>query len=266
VRKIGALVRAHWIAAWSYRVRMIFSLASLSLVIVPFYFVANALQGTMADAIRTEGTHYFAFLVVGTMSYVFLTAAVNVFPSKVAAGITTGTLEALLSTPTRVSTILAGLAGYDLLWAALRGLVFLGLGIVLGTQIAWDRSLIAGALLALIVLSHVPFGLMAAAFVLAFRTAGPLPSIVLLSSGLLGGVYYPTSVVPAWFEPISHALPLTYGLRALRRTLLEGMPLRDIAPDVLVLTAMTIPLLAAGMLALSLALRYARRAGTLAQY
>jgi ABC-2 type transport system permease protein len=266
MHKVLALVRANWLAAWSYRLRMLLSLASLSVTIVPFYFVANALQPTMADAIRTEGSHYFAFLVVGTMSYILLTASVNALPGKIHSGINTGTLEAMLSTPTRVGTILGGLVGYEFLWAAARGLVFLGLGILLGAQIAWGSSMVALGLLVLIVVAHVPFGLMAGALVIAFRTPGPLPAAILVSSGLLGGVYYPTSVIPTWFEPISHVLPLTYGLRALRQTLLEGMPLQAVAPDIMVLTGFTISLMVMGTLGFSLALRYARRAGTLAQY
>ena len=42
---------------------------------------------------------------------------------------------------------------------------------------------------------------------------------------LLGGVYYSTSVIPEVVRPLASVVPLTYGLRALRRTLLSGEPL-----------------------------------------
>ena len=61
---------------------------------------------------------------------------------------------------------------------------------------------------------------------IAFRTAGPIPRGIVLISTFLGGVYYPTHIVPGWLENISAALPLTYGLRALRRVLLDGAALR----------------------------------------
>jgi len=102
--------------------------------------------------------------------------------------------------------------------------------------------------------------------VLAFRTAGPLPKGMALLSGLLGGVYYPTQVIPSWLQVLSDSLPLSYGLRALRRVVLQDASFSDVAPDLLVLLAMTTVLFALGTLAIVLALRYARRQGTLAQY
>jgi ABC-type multidrug transport system permease subunit len=89
---------------------------------------------------------------------------------------------------------------------------------------------------------------------------------VLVLSGFLGGVYYPTHVIPSWLQNVSAFLPLTYGLRALRQTLLEGLPLRAVLPDVLVLVAFVALLFLVGAFAFRQALRYARRTGTLAQY
>ena len=121
-------------------------------------------------------------------------------------------------------------------------------------------------ILMLIILAYLPFGLLAAALQLAFRTAGPLPSAVLIASSLLGGVYYPTQVIPSWIQRVSEAVPLTYGLRALRETLLEGASFRAVMPDVATLVGFVLLLTALSLFALSEALHYARRSGTLAQY
>jgi ABC-type polysaccharide/polyol phosphate export permease len=124
----------------------------------------------------------------------------------------------------------------------------------------------ASIVLAMIVLAHLPFGLMAASLVLAFRTTGPLPTAILTVSGLLGGVYFPTHVVPSWIEHVSAALPLTYGLRALRQALLEGLPLAGFAGDLGILATFTVGLGALAMLMFRTSMSYARRHGTLAQY
>src|SRR5690606_27451772 len=121
-------------------------------------------------------------------------------------------------------------------------------------------------ILALIVLAYVPFGLLAAAMIIAFRTAGPLPQAVTGVSALLGGVYYPTHVIPSWIESLSAFVPLTYGLRALRQTLLEGQPLYSVLPDLGALVLFVPVLMCAGVVAMRAALAYARRAGTLSQY
>lgn len=266
MREAAALVRAQWLSATSYRLGMVMSVASLAAIIVPVYFVANALQPMMQDSIQSQGGDYFAFVVVGLMAAQLVAVSLNALPNAIQSGIGTGTLEALLSTRVRLPVLLAGLIGYPFLWTGIRSVILLAAGLVLGMSLAWKGVPVAALLLVLTVAAHLPFGLVAGALVVAFRTTGPLPQAILLLSGLLGGVYYPTHVIPSWIQHISNALPLTYGLRAIRGTLLEGLPLHQVLDDVVILAAFAVGLaLLCGWLFV-VALRYARRAGTLAQY
>jgi ABC-2 type transport system permease protein len=266
MREALSLIRASWNTALSYRLSMLLSLVSLLVTVVPLYFVANALQPVMAHSIATQGGEYFGFLLVGMIAFSFIMTAVNAVPGVIGSGINTGTLEALLSTRAPLPAILLGLVGYNFAWTGIRALLLLAAGVVLGVHLAWGAWLSSFAILVLIVLAYLPVGLIAAALVLAFRTTGPLPSAVLVLSGLLGGVYYPTQVIPSWIQRLSDLVPLTYGLRALRRTLLEGAPFAAVASDVATLIGFVLFLTAVSLFALSEALHYARRTGTLAQY
>lgn len=266
MHKVLALIRADGLTLASYRVQAILSVGGLLISIVPLYFIAGALQPVMSRAIATEGQQYFGFLIVGTATFLLVGSAVGALPEALRAGIGRGTLEAMLATPTSIPTLLTGLVGFPLLWTAARAAILVAAAWLLGANVAWDRGLPALGILALIVLAHVPFALVGASLILAFRTAGPFTRGVLTVSTLLGGVYYPTHVIPSWLHDISAVLPLTYGLRALRRALLDGAPLTTLAPDVAILAAFAVVLLGASAGLLAWALRYARRAGTLAQY
>ena len=266
MRECWALIVASWKTALSYRLSMAFSLVSLVVGIVPVYFVARALQTTMAQSIELQGGEYFAFLLIGMIALTFIMTAVNAIPGVVTSGISTGTLEALLSTRASLSALLSGLIGYSFMWTGLRSVVMLAAGLALGVHLVWGAWLSSLVNMALIVLAYLPFGIFSAALQLAFRTAGPLPSAVLVASSFLGGVYYPTHVMPSWLPRLSDAIPLTYGLRALRMTLLEGIPFRDVIPDVATLIGFILLLTALSLFALTEALHYARRSGTLAQY
>lgn len=266
MRAAAALVWAGWRTTLTYRVDTVLSLLSLVVSVVPVYFIADALQPMMAGVIQAEGDHYFGFLIVGMIAFSFLSVSVQRIPSTVASGIRTGTFEALVATPASLTSLLTGLSGYGFLWTCARAGLLLLTGWVLGARIEWAGLPGAGLVLVLIVLAHVPFGLLAAASVMAFRTTGPLTRIVLAVSGLLGGVYYPTHVIPSWLEYVSAVVPLTYGLRALRKILLEGLPLSAVAGDVAILLLFIVGLFAVGGAVFSLALRYGRRTGSLAQY
>jgi len=245
---------------------MFVSVAGLLTTVVPLYFISGALQPVMANAIKAEGGQSFGFLLVGLATATMISTVVVSLPATIGSSIGTGVLEAMMATPTSTSTLLLGLNAYSVAWAALRTSIFVTAGWLLGANLLPGHIVQGTLILGLIVLAHVPFGLVGASLVVAFRTAGPLPQGVILASGLLGGVYYPTHVIPSWLQSFSAFLPLTYGLRALRRVVQEGASIAAVGPDLLMLLTATVALFAIGTAAMTAAFRYARRNGTLAQY
>lgn len=266
MRELLALLRAQWLMATSYRLRFVLALLSVVVGVVPVYFVSQALQPLLADAIATQGGELFAFIVVGTIALLFISAALGTLPAAIGSGISTGIWESLLATPARRWSLLGGLTAYELLWTLARAVVLLVAAALLGADVAWRGALLAIGVLVLILLAYLPLGLLTAALVLAFRSTTPFPRIVLLLSAFLGGVYYPTTVIPGWLQSLSDWIPLTYGLRALRRAILEGWTFAQVLPDLEMLLLFDAVLGVIGVGAFALALRHARRAGTLAQY
>jgi len=268
MRSALALIQASWRTQRSYRVSMLLSVIGLGVTVLPVYFVSKALQPVVGDSILNQGGNYFGFLVIGFIALIFVSTTVNSIPDAVGGGIGNGTLEALLSTRASIPSLLAGMVGYSFVWTAVKALLFLALALVLGLHVSFSASLSGIFIIVLIVLAHIPFALIAASLMLAFRTTGQLPNVVMIASGLLGGVYWSMTakVIPPWVQGLANWVPLAPGLRALRQTLLNGASLSSVMPDVLLLVGFIVMLNAIGFLAFIEALRYARRSGTLAQY
>lgn len=266
MRECLALVRAAWKTESSYRLNMALSLVSLAVVVVPLYFVSNALQPLMATTIASQSAEYFAFTLIGAFTFALVSASVSALPSALGSAIGRGTLEAFLATPTHPAVLFAGMSGYTVLWSVVRGAALLAAGLVLGVHIAWTNSLTSAFIIALLLLAYGAIGLVGGALLLCFRTTGPLLNGSLTLSAFLGGVYYPTHVVPSWLQEVSRVIPMTYGLRALRQSALRGAPFADVAGDIGLLAGETLLLLAIGALSIAAALRYARRSGTLSHY
>ena len=266
MRATLALVRVAWLTATSYRLSFALSLLAVAVSVVPIYYVANALQGTMANVIRGEGAGYFGFVLLGLVGYNLAVAAANSLPAAIAAGIGSGTLESLLATPASTPAVLAGLGGYGLLWAGIRALVLFAGGLALGVHVTWQGLPLAMLVLLLVVIAYVAIGMLDAAVVVVFRTRTPLVAATLTASALLGGVYFPSTAVPAWLAHLTPCDSGTYGARILRRILLEGAPAGMVGGDLLMLVALCAVLASAGAAALTFALGHARRSGTLGQY
>ncbi len=266
VRTILALLRSSFLVAASYRVQLLMSIGGLLISVAPLYFVAKALQQQMAGVITGEGSQYFAFVLVGTIAFLFVSEAMGTVPGIISGSIGSGWFDSILIAPTPLPVVMVGLASYGVLFTLVRALVLLIAGSLLGAQVVWSNLGLALVLLGLIVVSYSAIGMLSGALVVAFRTSGPLPGAVLLVSGLLGGVYYPTSVLPSWIKEAASLVPLAPGLKALRRVLLEGASLGDVGVELASLGVFASLLTMAGTLAMTIALRYARRAGTLSHY
>lgn len=266
VRPVFALIRASWRSALSYRLRFAVSMLSLLVMVIPLYFVSQAVQPLMAPVIANEGAQYFAFLTVGLFATSVVASCVQALPDAITSDLNSGFFEALVSTPAGIGSVAVGLSGYAILRSAMRGGTLVLAGAALGMHLVWTRLPEALLVILLIALAHFGIGLVAGALVVAFRTHAAIPQAVLLVSGLLGGVYYPTTVIPTWIRNISDAVPLAYGLRALRHTLLDGHGLQMVLSDLLVLATFAVVLLAAGAMAYRAAMHYARQAGSLSQY
>jgi ABC-2 type transport system permease protein len=261
-----ALTRASWRTAKSYRVSFVLSFVSLIVTIIPVYFVATALQPFMASVIANEGREYFGFVLLGTAVVAIIAPALSSFAAAVSGGLSSGFFEALMTTPTSLPSLFAGQTGYAFVWAFARVFLLMVAGISLGVDLHWARLPEALLILVITAAAYMGIGLVGAALVISIRTNAAIPQAVLLVSTVLGGVYFPASVLPPAVAPIAEWLPLTPGLRALRQTLLLGYPIGSVSGDLMRVAGLAVVAVAVGALSVRWALGYARRAGSLSQY
>ena len=138
-RAVGALTLAAWHQAKSYRLSLVMQVFGLVFTVIPIYFIANALQPTMAGSISAESEEYFSFMLVGSIALMFVTIGVSSLQGTIATGISNGYFESLLMTRTPIPALLVGLTTYPLVLASIRASVMIGAGWVLGAPIAWSK-------------------------------------------------------------------------------------------------------------------------------
>jgi ABC-2 type transport system permease protein len=214
-------------------------------------------------------SHYGGFLpfaVVGTAMMGFFMASYGSFASAIRAEQSMGTLEAVLMTPTSVSALIVGSCTFGMLRALLdSGLVLVGANLFYGLTFRGSVP----AILLLIVLNNLVFvaaGILSATFAMVFKRGDPFRVLVGGASFLLGGVLYPSEVLPGWLHSVSEMLPITHGARALRGVALLGKPLGEFALELTVVGAFALVGLAASVTAFQWAVRRAKQEGTLLQY
>ena len=179
----------------------------------------------------------------------------------------TGTLEAILVTPTSLSTFIFSSVLYQFVSSLFSLLLYVVFGTLLfGFSLDKANLLSAGVMLALSLLAHLPLGIFSASFLLIFKRGDPITSLVGSFSSLLGGVYFPLAVLPAWLQSVSFFLPFTPALEGLRQAVLNGRSLLELSTQVAVLGIFALILMPLSLAAFSYAIHQAKRLGTLSQF
>ena len=166
-----------------------------------------------------------------------------------------------------IQAIILSSSLYSFLWTSLRVVVFLVLGVfVFGVDISNANYGAALVIMLLTITSFSSLGILSASFIMIFKRGDPIAWIFTSASWLLGGVYYPITVLPDWLQRFSYMLPITYSLEGMRLALIRGYPFGALARNIYALIIFTVVMLPISVLVFRYAVRRAKMAGSLAQY
>lgn len=260
--RLQALARRDLKLQLSYHFQVFMTLLSTVMAIATFFFLSR-LVGSAEQLAGYRGD-YFEFVLVGLLVMGFSQACVTSFGHSIQSAQNDGTLEILLSTSTRLPTLLTGTLVVPVLFALVDAALFLGVGFVYAEL----RFTLAAAGLAVLLLvltlgTFAAIGILSATVIVLTKRGDPFSTFVLQGSNLLAGAMFPISVLPDSWQLVSRAVPAYYGLRGVREVLLADGGLRDVATDIVVLIGFNVVLLPLAVVALSRALRLARIIGTL---
>jgi ABC-2 type transport system permease protein len=263
---LGAFLRRDFREALTYKFTFVASLVGIVLSSATFYFVAKLVPAS-TPSLEPFGGSYFSFAVIGVAFAGLLVTFQQGLASVVRSAQLSGTLEALLVTPVPVPVVLFGSSLYSLLFQVFRTVLHLGVAVAL-FGLAFGRVNAAGVLAIglLTVVCFLSVGVLSASFILVYKTGNPFSWIFGTVSGLLGGVVFPVALLPPWIRWVSSLLPVTYALNGMRKSLLASVPFTQILPDAAALAVFDILLVPLSLLAFRLAVRKAKRDGSLSHY
>jgi ABC-2 type transport system permease protein len=263
---LAACLRRDWRIALSYRTAYAIDLVSIVLTLVLFYYLARIVDSSSLPDSAGLDKGYFGFVAIGLALARVLHAGLTAFANQLREEQTTGTLETVMATPTSPSVLILGSGAYELIRATafavfmiLAAAAFFNLQVDLGV----DSILVTLAGLAGCVFLFAALGVALAAFTVVFKQTTAALALATTGIALIGGVYFPIDVLPGVLQFLAHALPFTWGLDVLRASLLNGeFELGRLG----LLIAFDLVALPSALVLFNVAVRHARRAGSLAQY
>lgn len=270
LRVAWAFLVRDFLSEFSYRLSFLLVVAGLFIQVATWYFISYFVetigQREVLHAL-TQNLDYFSYVLVGMMLQRFMNIAMYNYAGAIRSEQMSGTLEAMLVTPTPLSRIMVGAS----VWSYVMSAVQMGLMLLVGVFVFGVRLQPAGiwvmtATLLLSVLALSGIGILSAAFIVYFKRGNPVNFLISTASLLFGNVIIPSAALPARFAWISRLVPISYATEAMRGAVYRGAGFAEVGPQLLVLAGFGAVLLPVGLFAIRLAVRAAKREGTLVQY
>jgi ABC-2 type transport system permease protein len=166
------------------------------------------------------------FIGVFSFFFVFLLTSVAFLRER-----SQGTIERVLASPLRRGELVMGYVCGFTLFALVQAVVVL-LFVIFVLRVHYQGNLGLVFLVAiLLTVSGVNLGIFLSTFAQnEFQIIQFIPLVFGLQV-LLSGIFWPVAQLPAWLQPVSYLLPLTYANEALRDVMLKGSDFAQIAPQ-----------------------------------
>lgn len=265
-RLMGAFFQRDYLTQLSYRTAFALSFFGLFFRAFVFFFISRFIGDAANDGLAAYNADYFAFVLIGLALNPYFDVGLTAFARALRQAQTTGTLEAMIMTPTPVSYLVIGSAVWSYAFTTFQVFVYLILGAMLGVNFANANWLTAIVGLLLAIIAFASIGIMAASIIMVIKRGDPVTAVIANVSALVGGVYYPLETLPNWLQTIAQFVPLTHALQVLRLSLLNGATIRELRDDLLILLLFCLILLPLALFSFRYAVDKARQDGSLAQY
>jgi ABC-2 type transport system permease protein len=260
---IGALVRRDWQVRRSYRAAFVMDLVLAVADLVVYYFIAKTFTGATTASLQAAPS-YFAFALVGIAVTLVINSTTVGLALRVREEQLTGTLEALTAQPISPTQLAIGMCGFPMLFATARVVVYLLLGgVFLGVD--FSNASWLGFVIMIVTMGFAlsSIGVMSGAVMMVIKRGETFTGLVIFTLGLVGGAFFPISVLPDWLESIGKLVPTRFAFDGLREALYKGSGWEN---DAFVLLLFGLVLFPASTWLFSKALAWARRRGSLSQY
>ncbi|MFQ5829302.1 MAG: ABC transporter permease [Candidatus Methylomirabilia bacterium] len=264
LRKVWAYMKKEFLIEMSYRFAFVFSIFGISTSIATYFFIDRLFGRQMTPDLAPFGAPYFAYVLVGNAFFAYVGTAVGGISGRIAAEQVRGTLEVLFATPSRLWVLILAMAIWNTLYASAEVVIYFFVGgIGFGVDFSRINWSALASVLGLVIVAFNSIGLTQAAWMLVFKRGTVVAWVFNGVWALLGGVFFPVTVLPSWLQHISAWIPITHAIRGLQLAIYQGTPVTQLARELWMLGLFCVLLLPLGLLSWDWALRRARVEGSL---
>jgi ABC-2 type transport system permease protein len=269
LRALLALIRKDWKQYWRYPLNAVSSIFQPLIWVAPVYFMGMAfsVEGKALGFAQYSGTtDFMSFILLGTILENFINAVFWGMGYALKNDMDSGVMESNWLTPIPRLLILVGHSVTNLVVTAITSSGMLLFGALMFGFHATGDVLQAFAPIIPMMLGLYGFGFAFAAIVMLMREANALVDMSSFLVQIFSGSNFPVNALPRFLLPIALALPLTYGLDAVRAHLIGTNTILPLKWELVLLIVFMFAMLWIGTATFRSLERRVRTLGTLGQH
>jgi ABC-type polysaccharide/polyol phosphate export permease len=263
--KMGAIFKRDARIALSYPAYFHSQWIAIFVEVTIAYYLSLIVAPSSSFGVNGHAGSYFTYLVVSFAFVTFQNNAMLTFAESIREGQTTGTLEAVLATPTSLALIVLSTGLWSFALTLGRVVFYFALALCFGLNLHHMNWLTAFVFLILTIAAVSPIGVLAAAATMVWKKTTPLAFAMNSATSLFGGVYLPLTKLPIAIQCIGWMLPITHALNGFRAAV-YGASLWDLRTEVAWMVGLTAVLMPVSLYLFARTVRRGRQDGTLGQY
>ncbi|MEW6203199.1 MAG: ABC transporter permease [bacterium] len=265
--KIYCLIKKEFLEEISYRLDFLLRIFSIFAFMLIFFYIAKVFRGAPTLHLERYGGDYFSFVLIGLAFVGYMQTGLSTFSDGIRTEQTLGTLEAILATRTPITIVLLARLLWNFIYDTFHLAVYFTAGVLmLNAHYTASSLYLIPLILFLSLIAHSSLGMISAGFILVLKRGDPINTLFGMAAQLLGGVFFPITVLPDVLQKVSAFLPITYSLRLMREVCIRGAGFSEIATDLRILFLLSAALFPLSIYFFNAALRRTRIDGSLTHY
>jgi ABC-2 type transport system permease protein len=246
----------------SYRTRLFSQVLTALFSLTLFYYISRLVHIHGFGAPNA----YFGFVVVGISLISVLYSCFSI-PELVRQELIAGTFDRLLLSPFGAVRSVLAMTLFPMVYSFVLATITLGLGcLVFGLHLHWATVPVTIPVMLLVLVAFLPFGVLFAALTVVIKQGNVGTSWVIALLSIVGGLYFPVSLLPGWLQTLSKLQPFTAATDLLRHLLVNSSLGESPQSALLKLVAFAAVLLPVSIWVLARAIRFGQQRGTIIEY
>ncbi len=246
----------------SYRTRLVSQALTVVFSLTLFYYISRLVHVSSFKSHQ----EYFSYVVVGIALVSVMYSCFSI-PEVVRQELIAGTFDRLLLSPFGAVRSVVAMTLFPMAYSFVIAAITLCIGAGLyGMQVDWSTAPLSIPVMGLALLAFLPFGLMFASLTILVKQGNVGTSWVIALLSIVGGLYFPVTLLPDWAQTVAKLEPFTPATDVLRNLLVGNSVGGAPGTALLKLLGFAAVLLPLSLVGLATAIRTGQRRGTIIEY